>query len=322
MTTVRFGLDTYSLGIQDWTPYQMLEFAAARHIQVVHFSGIRFLGGLDPDHLKRVRARADELDIELEIGMGSICPTSGTFDKAAGTAQEQIGKVIDAAGIVRSPVIRAFLGNSADRHGGIERHIDETLKVLKSVRSRVMDGGVKLAIENHAGDLQARELKTLVESAGRDFVGVCIDSGNPVWTIEDPHLTLEMLAPYVLTSHIRDSALWRTSEGVAVCWTRMGEGNMGMADYLRTYIQRCPGKTLSLEVIVSTEPRHFRYSEPQFWEAYRNQPAWEFARFLALCDKGTPMVAPAAGSSATPAARNLADVEASIEWTRAFLASV
>jgi 3-oxoisoapionate decarboxylase len=322
MATVRFGLDTYSLGIQNWTPYQMLEFAAARHIQVVHFSGIRFLGGLDPDHLKRVRARADELDIELEIGMGSICPTSGTFDKAAGTAQEQIGKVIDAAGIVRSPVIRAFLGNSADRHGGIERHIDETLKVLKSVRSRVMDGGVKIAIENHAGDLQARELKMLVESAGHDFVGVCIDSGNPVWTLEDPHLTLELLAPYVLTSHIRDSALWRTSEGVAVCWTRMGEGNMGMADFLCNYIKRCPGKTLSLEVIVSAEPRFFRYNELQFWDGYRNQPAWEFARFLALCDKGTPVVATSDWLEAAPEARNLADVEASIAWTRAFLATV
>ena len=59
------------------------------------------------------------------------------------------------------------------------------------------------------------ELKGLVEAAGTDFVGVCIDSGNPVWTIEDPHLTLDTLAPYVLTSHMRDSALWRAPEGIA-----------------------------------------------------------------------------------------------------------
>ena len=321
MAKVRFGLDTYSLGIQNWTPYQLLEFAAARRFQVVHFSGIRFLGGLDAEHLKGVRARADELGLEIEIGMGSICPTSGTFDRTAGTVQEQIARLVDAAGSVRSPLIRAFLGNSADRQGGIERHIDETLKVLKSVRSRVMDGRVKLAIENHAGDLQARELKMLVESAGHDFVGVCLDSGNPVWTLEDPHLTLDMLAPYVLTSHIRDSALWRTEDGVAVSWTRMGEGNMGMADFLRTYIRRCPGKAVSLEVIVSAEPRCFRYSEPQFWDAYRNQPAWEFARFVALCDKGKPVLPPV-DSNATPEARNLADVEASIVWTRALLANV
>ena len=90
--------------------------------------------------------------------------------------------------------------------GGIEKRIDDTVRVLKAVRSRVVDAGLKLAVENHAGDLQARELKRLIEEAGADFVGACLDAGNPVWAIEDPHLTLETLAPYVVTSHVRDSA--------------------------------------------------------------------------------------------------------------------
>ena len=94
-------------------------------------------------------------------------------------------------------------------------------------------------------------------------MGVCIDSGNPVWTIEDPHLTLETLAPYVLTSHMRDSALWNTPEGAAVRWTRMGEGNMGMEDYLRTYIAKCPGKAVSLEIIVSGHPRIVQLSRSE-----------------------------------------------------------
>jgi 3-oxoisoapionate decarboxylase len=316
---IRLGLDSYSLGPQNWTPFQLLDFAASRHIPLVHFSGIRFLGSLERDHLTRVRERADELGIDLEIGMGSICPTSGTFDTAAGAPEDQIARMVEAAGIVRSPIVRAFIGNSADRQGGIERHIDETVRVLKRARSRIVNGGVRMAIENHAGDLQARELKGLVDAAGPEFVGVCLDSGNPVWTVEDPHLTLEILAPHVLTTHIRDSALWRTREGVAVRWTRMGEGTMGMADFLRTYLRRCPGKAVTLEVIVSPEPRHIRYSDPQFWDSYRNQPAWEFARFLALCDRGQPVVDRDVDTGLTPAARNIADVEASITWTREVL---
>ena len=132
--------------------------------------------------------------------------------------------------------------------------------MLKGVRSRLVDANIKIAIENHAGDMQARELKSLVEGAGPDVVGVCLDSGNPVWTIEDPHLTLDTLAPYVLTSHMRDSALWRTPEGIAVRWTRMGEGNIGMEDYIRKYIKMCPGKAVSLEVIVTGQPRMFNYA--------------------------------------------------------------
>ena len=52
-------------------------------------------------------------------------------------------------------------------------------EVLRNIRSKAMGEGIKIAIENHAGDMQARELKTLIEKAGPEFVGVCLDSGNP-----------------------------------------------------------------------------------------------------------------------------------------------
>src|SRR5262245_15236135 len=316
---VRFGVDMFSVNQQNWTPFQQLDFAAKWNVKVVHFSEIRFLGSLEPDNLKRVRARADELNIDLEIGMRSICPTSKMFDKAQGTAEEQLGRMIDAAQIVRSPIVRCVLGSVADRADGIDTHIDDTVRVLKTMRSRLVDANVKVAIENHAGDMQARELKRLIESAGPEYVGVCLDSGNPVWTIEDPHLTLDTLAPYVLTSHMRDSALWNTPQGAAVRWTRMGEGNMGMEDYLRTYIQKCPGRAVSLEVIVSPQPRIFNYHDPKFWDNYRNTPAWEFSRFLALCDNGKPSVEPPADPAVPAAERQVANVEASIKWTQGFL---
>jgi hypothetical protein len=166
------------------------------------------------------------------------------------------------------------------------------VKVLRSARSRIVDSGVKISVENHAGDMQARELKRLIEESGKDFVGATIDSGNAMWTIEDPHLTLETLAPYVLTSHMRDSYVFNSERGTAVQWSRMGDGNIGMGDYLRKFVQQCPGKTINLEVIVSNSPNFFNYRDQQAWEHYRNTPAWEFARFLALCEKGEPRPLP------------------------------
>src|SRR3989441_9042705 len=166
--------------------------------------------------------------------------------------------MIHAAKIVGSPIVRAVLGSMADRVGPIplEGHIENTAKVLRNVRSLAVDNGLKIAIENHAGDMQGRELKMLIEEAGKDFVGACLDSGNPLWTLEDPHLTLETLAPYVLTSHVRDSAVWRVPEGAAVSWVRMGEGNVGIEEFVRKYAEVCPGRALSLESIV-TAPRVF-----------------------------------------------------------------
>jgi hypothetical protein len=64
------------------------------------------------------------------------------------------------------------------------------------------------------------------------------------------------------------------------------------------------------------------YRSPQFWDMYKTTPAWEFARFLALCDRGQPTPAAPPDPTLTPQARNVADVEASIQWTQATLAKL
>jgi sugar phosphate isomerase/epimerase len=286
---VKLGIDLFSLRAQTWTPFEALDYCAARKVQVVHFSEIRFIGSLDPEHLRKVRAHAASLGLEVEIGMRSICPTSTMFDPKQGTAEEQLGRMIDAADIVGSRIVRAVLGSVEDRvkPGPIEARIEDTVRVLKNVRSKAAGKNIKIAIENHAGDMQARELKTLVEAAGPDFVGVCLDSGNPLWTIEDPHLTLDVLHPYVLTSHLRDSAVWNVPEGAAVAWVEMGRGNVDINGYVTKYVELCPGRPLSLESIIFG-PRILPYRDAKFWEPYRTTPAWEFERFLEIAERGKP----------------------------------
>jgi len=315
---VKFGIDLFSIRTSGWTPFQYLDYCARWKATVVHFSEVRFIGSLEDANLKQVRAHADKLGIQLELGMRSICPTSKAFDPKAGTAEEQLIRMIHSAQVAGSPIVRCFLGTMADRVGPIpiEGHILNTTKVLRNIKSRAVDAGVKIAIENHAGDMQGRELKMLIEEAGKDFVGACIDSGNPLWTIEDPHVTLEQLHPYVLTSHIRDSAVWRVPEGAAVRWCRMGEGNVDIDHYIRKYRQLCAGKALSLEIIV-TAPRTFAYLDPAFWEGYRNVPAWQFSRFLAIAEKGKP--SPGPSKPEDQAAREREDLEECIRYTHKLL---
>ncbi len=316
---VKLGIDLFSIRSQGWTPFQYLDYCAAQKVNVVHFSEVRFIGSLDPENLRKVRRYAEERAIEVEIGMKSICPTSAMFDRKEGSAEEQLSRMIEAASTVGSKIVRAVLGSSEDRKQGlIDRHIDDTVEVLHKVRTRAQDAGIKIAIENHAGDMQARELKRLVESAGTDFTGVCLDSGNPLWTLEDPHLTLDTLHPYVLTSHVRDSRVWAVPEGVAVAWVRMGEGNVEIDRYVRDYARLCPGKALSMETIV-TGPRVFSIGKPAFWDNYRATPAWEFERFLKLVEGGKP-AEPVPSDKAGAPARERKDLEASLAYTRSVLA--
>ena len=285
---VKLGIDIFSLRSQPWTPIQFLDYCAKQQVQVVHFSEIRLLGSLDPANLVHVRTHAQELGLQLEIGTKSICPTSKMFDPSQGSAEQQLSRMIDAAKIIGSPIVRCVLGSADDRKPGpIEAHISDMVQVLHHARSKAMDSGIKIAIENHAGDMQARELKSLIEQAGSDFVGVCLDSGNPLWTMEDPHLTLATLHPYVLTSHIRDSAVWNVPQGAAVTWVQMGRGNVDIDAFVHKYIELCPGKALSMESIL-LGPKILPFREQSFWDQYRDMPAWEFERYREIADRGKP----------------------------------
>lgn len=106
---VRLGIDLFSLRSQKWTPFQYLDYCAARQVQVVHFSEIKFLGSLEPANLVAVREHASKLGLEIEIGMTSICPTSKMFNPSLGSAEQQLSNMIVAAKTIGSPIVRAVL---------------------------------------------------------------------------------------------------------------------------------------------------------------------------------------------------------------------
>jgi len=53
--------------------------------------------------------------------------------------------MIEAAKIVRSPLVRCVLGSQADRRGPIEKHIDATIQVLKNLQTALKSQGADFA---------------------------------------------------------------------------------------------------------------------------------------------------------------------------------
>ena len=313
----KLGLDFFSLRSQNWSAFELLDFAGKHGASSAHFSEPRFLGSLQPDHLKRVREHADKLGLALEVGFGSICPTSTRFAADQGTAQEQLLRMFGAARILGSPFVRCYLGGADDRKSAVplEKHIENTIAVCKSVRDHEGRGGIRIAVENHAGDLQARQLKQLGEEAGKDYVGALLDSGNAAWTLEDPHHTLEVLAPCALTTGIRDSRIWQDGDGINVMWTPMGEGNVDIDRWARRFGELRPDLPFSLESINTPSPRKFAVHDPQFWEHYRDVPTWVYAGFAARARRGEPYAAP----GGDPVERQRLDVAADMAYSRKLL---
>jgi sugar phosphate isomerase/epimerase len=291
---MKLGVDVYSLRYQPWDAFQHLAYAHQIGLDVVHFSDLKPFESLNDEYLQRVKARADELGLVIEVGMLSICPTAHIFDDARGTAIEQVREMLHIAEILGSPIVRCVLGSNADRQGEIplSAHMQATIETCRAVRDQALDLGIKLAIENHAGDMQGRELAALIEGAGPEYVGACIDAGNPLWVGESPFVTLAHVAPYVVTSHVRDTAVWAHPRGAAVQWVAMGDGSIGIEAWARQFKKACPDVPFSLEIITGSPPRVLNYLEPEYWAPYPDTPAAEFIEFLKLVQNGQPYLGP------------------------------
>jgi hypothetical protein len=154
---------------------------------------------------------------------------------------------------------------------------------------------------------------------GTDVIGVCLDSGNPVWMLEDPRMTLEILGPYALTCHVRDSAVWKTPEGIAVRWVNMGDGNVDIDGWLRQFIATHPGMPIIFENLVSGAPRIHKIYDQAWWVNWSKTPAADFSRFLAIAEKGKPVPAPAPTPGKTAGQQKIDDLAVCVRYTRDLL---
>ncbi|MCC7498517.1 MAG: sugar phosphate isomerase/epimerase [Bryobacterales bacterium] len=299
---VRLGIDTYSIRDYKWKALELLDYAGSQKLDAIQISSIDEFESLEPPYLAKVRDRARSLGIRIDAGIGSVCPTSRSFNPRVGTPREYLVRGLRTAKAVGAGSMRCFMGSQAERHGSlpIEAHMEAMIKALRSARNEALDTGVKIAVENHSGDLEAREVKTIIEEAGKDYVGSCLDAGNPMWVLEDPELTLEVLGPYVLTTHFRDSAVYEHPRGAAFQWVALGDGSIDFQKFLIRFKQVCPQASIQLEIITGRPPSVLPYLEPEYWRAFPNKRAAGFARFLALAKKGHPYQGPMMIAGAGP----------------------
>ena len=317
---IKLGLDNYAVRAMGWKAPQLIDYAASIKCDTLFISDLDAYESLEDSALRDVKRQADAAGLALYVGGWSICPTSKTFKKNWGTAEEHLRLGIRVAKALGSPVFRAVLGNMEDRktEGGIQARIADTVAVLKACRRDALDAGIKIAIENHGGDMHSWETLQLIGSAGRDFVGCNIDSGNAAWTLEDPMDVLETLGPVTICSSLRDDMIWETPEGAAVQWTAAGDGQIDWKKWAARWRQLCPTVPIMIETISGAQ-RMFPYKQPDFWKFYDKRPE-KLAKFEALAKRGkplTPFKAPAGpeGKQATQDYQK-AELEKSIAYLR------
>src|SRR5262249_48339234 len=277
-----------------WKVPQLLDYAASQKLDTIQLSSMADYESYEPAYLRKVKDQAARLRLSLDAGMGCICPVSKSYQKNGPPVRDRLLQGLQVAAAIGAKSMRCFMGASADRLGepGIEACMEATIEVFRSVRSQALDLDVRIALENHSGDMQAREVKTIIEESGKEYVAACLDTGNPLWTIEDPFVTLETLANYVVTTHVRDSAVFEVPRGIAVQWVALGDGSIDLTRFVDQFRKLCPKSSMQLEIITGRPPNTYPYLEQDFWKIYPKTPAWEFARFVAIAKNGHPYMGP------------------------------
>jgi 3-oxoisoapionate decarboxylase len=290
------GLNSYCLRAMRWRDKEILDYAADLKLE-----GVFLQDSTDPDagsldHWKEVGQYARQLNLHIETGVGAVLPKDATQTEAS---REQLLLGIDRAKAVGSPLVRCLL--AADRAhlppGPIDQHIQTMVRLLRSVRSQAMDANLKIAIENHK-DLQAWEMREVIEAAGKDFVGSYLDTGNPVFVVEDPLTTLEILGPYALCVHLRDSVIYEYQArhrqddahhgGAMVQWVPLGDGVIDFVTLTQRLRAIKPDVYVYIKPITGRPPQLIPYLDPDFWKDYPKARAAELARFVELAKRGSP----------------------------------
>lgn len=222
---MKLGLDSYSYHLAfgahtDFSPKKkMTIFEFIDRVAALNLDGFQIdpmhLTSRDKSYLAEIRSLAESNHLFLEYG-------------TIGVESENLARELEICQWLGSPVLRTFVGfNRYDARTNVPVEIQQAIANLNQVKELAKKVNVKIAIENH-GDVTTDELLQIVRSVAHPLVGICLDLGNPMLTLESPLPAVEKMAPFAITTHFKDYAVQLTNYGCKITGVALGDGNIDL----------------------------------------------------------------------------------------------
>lgn len=226
---------------------------------------------LNEGELKQLRARAEELDVALEVHGGSafLPRFEAVFQPAVALGIKVVGC---SFGMLMRP-------GKIESLKAWDAHTMRCQLRLTELANAAKPLGLTIGVENHL-DFTVEELRDLVTQAKSDHVGVIFDIGNTVGTLDDPTEAAELLGPYVVATHYKDFAIEETNLGFRFTMVPLGSGSLRIEDVTKALLKHIrPDVNFSIEMM---NGQHFdvNWLENRFWSAYRNKAPRQIAATL------------------------------------------
>lgn len=137
---------------------------------------------------------------------------------------------------------------------------------------------MKLAIENHK-DWRVDELVNLLKRLSSESVGVTLDTGNNIALLDDPAATVEALAPYAYSVHLKDMGVEAYEKGFLLSEVPLGEGFLDLKKTVETVRRLQPSTRFTLEMI-TRDPLEIPVFTERYWTTFDRLPGRDLAMML------------------------------------------
>jgi sugar phosphate isomerase/epimerase len=232
------------------------------------------LGACDEATAQRLKERAESYGMYLEgtIRLPRDAADVGRFEAEVQSA-ELAGVTVLRTVMLSGRRYEVFHSNAAFR-----RFAGDSFRSLTLAAPVVARRGLRLAVENHK-DWLARDLVAIIKRIGNPHVGICLDTGNNIALLEDPHEVVETLAPLAFTTHLKDMAVQEYARGFLLSEVPLGQGFLDLPRIVRVVRQVRPEIHLNLEMI-TRDPLEIPCLTPGYWATFPDRPAADLARML------------------------------------------
>jgi len=292
MKKFKVGLDSYSLKPLDLSPFEILDWALMNDADGVQFSEAPEQAG-DKTFLDELSQYARQNGLYLEWGGGEHVP----FDLGTGKPKAITAVNKKAA----EQAARMNVRNIRSCSGGLMRWKDDSIptqtlllemaKSLRAQKSMLKDLGITLAIETHFEFTTYELLKLfdMCEAPPGDFLGICLDTMNLLTMLEEPVAATRRILPWVVTTHIKDGAIFLGAEGFVSFTAEAGKGIIDFGAIFETLSSL--GRPVNLSVEDHGGEFHIPIFDPVFLEKFPDLNVQELSGLLKLAARTQGLMA-------------------------------
>ncbi len=225
----------------------------------------------DSAYLKQIRQALDDKGMFLELSLDpQLFEDQSLLSSAAATARDLgVSRLQLAAGGRRTEDF-----SDPSQWQEFLKHWHQRLQQAEPIFKQ---SKLQLGIENHQ-DWLADELVEVLRKIGSPHIGASVDFSNNLALLEDPLEVVQKLAPYAVTSHLKDAAISEIEEGCMIADVPLGQGILPLAK-LMELLRRSKSDIHFCLDMITRDPVKVAYRDDSFWGVFGKRDTSRIDRF-------------------------------------------